>query len=929
MLFRRVWVRDAPTSTTRCAGWLAAPYKRRPGKIVGRSGYKYVYFCVSLSVIYLKAMNKLKNILSRPQVWGFFVSVAVMALISLAFFYPDNFEGNSLRQPDMIQGAANGHEGQLWEEATGEKALWTNSLFGGMPTFQISPSYPSNSLFGWINTAYGLGLPAPSNLLFMMMMGFLLLMYALGKRWYYALIGAVAWGLSSYFIIIIGAGHIWKFLALTYVPPTIGGLLLVYRRHYLAGTAMVGLFAMLQLSANHPQMSYYFGLLMGIIVICCLIDAIRRRTVRNWLVGTGLVVGAGVLALGANAPSLYNTYEYSKYTKRATSELAAADAASASAESAAPAERPTGGMPKEQIVGWSYGPSEMFTLLVPDIKGGASARPRNGTMVSASLADLDGARGVDPSSGSFYVLSYLTQYFNDSEGTNGPVYVGAIMVALFILGIFIVRGPLKWAMVAGTAMALLLSLGYNAMWLTDWMIYHFPLYNKFRAVESILVVAEFCIPLLGVLALAQFIEAGTDSWSKYRKPLLVSFGLPGAVALLALVAPSAFGELVNAADYSRLQDLHSQLAQMYAGNPDVSQAELQGAIYDMSLANPENYRLVEGLRAGMVRSDALRSLLFLALALGVMTFYSLRRIRKPVAVGAVGVLVLVDLYGVDKRYVSHASFGAPAGVSQGIVPDALDQAILADTTGHYRVLDIPGFSDARRSYFHSMLGGYHAAKLNRYEDLLQEKILPILPYAYRPEYQNYQEVADLQEIASMLNARYIITGDRERPLLVNPEAMGNAWLVDSVIWVDGARQEMDALRFDSDLRHNAIADRSFAEALPEMPSAAPGDTIYMTCYSPNTVRYHASTAAGGTGVFSEVYFPWGWKATIDDQPAPIARVNYVLRALSIPAGSHDIQMTFDPDSLHTTGAMAYACVSLIYLLLLGGIFVEAHRWRLF
>lgn len=266
-------------------------------------------------------MERIKNILSRPQVWGFFVAVAVMAILSLAFFYPDNFDGNTLRQPDMQQGAANGQEAAAFEEATGEKALWTNSLFGGMPTFQISPSYPSNSLFTWLNTVYGLGLPAPSNLLFMMMFGFFILMYALKIRWYYALIGAVAWGFSSYFVIIIGAGHIWKFLALTYVPPTIAGLIMLYRGQKIAGSAMLALFAMLQLNANHPQMTYYFGLTMALLAIAYLVDSIRRKTVRQWLVASALALGAGALALGANAPSLYNTYEYSKETKRSQSEL--------------------------------------------------------------------------------------------------------------------------------------------------------------------------------------------------------------------------------------------------------------------------------------------------------------------------------------------------------------------------------------------------------------------------------------------------------------------------------------------------------------------------------------------------------------------------------------------------------------------------------
>ena len=874
-------------------------------------------------------MNRIAQIIRRPQVWGFLLSMAVMAIVSLAFFYPDNFEGNSLRQPDMVQGAANGHEAQLWQEATGEKALWTNSLFGGMPTFQISPSYPSNSLFSWINTVYGLWLPSPSNLLFMMMMGFLILMFALGKRWYYALIGALAWGFSSYFVIIIGAGHIWKFIALAYTPPLIAGLVLLYRGRYITGTALMAVSAMMQLAANHPQMSYYFAMVMLFVALAYLVDAFRRKALRRWLVASGLAVVAGVLALGANAPSLYNTYEYARHTKRAQSELAACDAEAPGAGSGN-ADRPTGGLPYSDIVGWSYGPSEMFSLIVPNIKGGASARLHGGDMVLASLAELDGAAGIDPRGPEASVIQCLPQYFNNSEGTNGPVYVGAIIAALFILGCFIVRGPLKWAMVAATVVAMVLALGYNAEGITRWMVYNFPMYNKFRAVESILVVAELAIALLAVLALAQFVEAGSDAWRRYRKPLVVSFGFCGAVAALAVVAPSAFGELVSERDHTNQNIQYLQMQVVQIGRmQNADSRQIEAAVSDYSLDNPAVLAAVTQLRSSLVSNDGLRSLLFLALGFAALAACGAGKMSRPVAVGAVGLMVLIDLYGADKRYVSHESFAAPVGHSQGIDADAIDRAILADTVGHYRVLDIPGFFDARRSYFHSMLGGYHAAKLSRYDDIIGERMLPLLSVGYGHA-DGRGDAAAGQAVADMLNARYIVTGDPEAPLMLNPQAMGNAWLVDSMVWVDGARAEMDALDPAlTDLRRHAVADHSFATALPEQPSLAPGDTIYMTYYSPNTLKYHVSTAAGGVGVFSEVYFPWGWKATVDGNEVPLARVNYILRALAIPAGSHEIVMTFAPESVRRSSAAAYACVTLIYLLLAAGIFVECRRWRLF
>ena len=880
-------------------------------------------------------MERLKAYLSRPQVWGFFVSVAVLAIISLAFFYPDNFEGNSLRQPDMQQGAANGHEAQTYEAETGEKALWTNALFGGMPTFQISPSYPSNSLFTWINTVYGLGLPAPSNLLFMMMAGFLILLFALKMRWYYALIGSIAWGFSSYFIIIIGAGHIWKFVALSYVPPTVAGFIMLYRGRYVAGAAMLALFAMLQLNANHPQMTYYFGLTMAILAISYLVEAIRGKRLRSWFAASAIALGCGVLALGANAPSLYNTYEYAKETKRTQSELTPLETAS----TGAPTERPTGGLAKSDIVGWSYGRAEMFSLVVPNVRGGASARPEQGSMQHMSLAMLDDASEYADNASTSMLLQYLSQYFNNSEGTNGPVYVGVLVVVFFILGCIIVRGPLKWGLLTATVLSMLLSLGYNLEWLTDLMIYNFPMYNKFRAVESILVVAEFCMPLLAILALAQLLRDGATAWGKYKKPLLVAFGLPALVALVAVAAPGAFGEAINDTDRAYSEQLQQQLAQYYEQNGADSN-QIAAAVYELSLSNPANIEAITSLRYGLVRSDGWRSLLFLALGAFVMILFYKRAVRLGVAAGAFGVLIFTDLYQADKRYVSHSSFGPadPAGEIT-FTPDEIDRAILADNDGTYRVFDIPGFQNADRSYFHHTLGGYHAAKLNRYEDLIQRKLMPVLRYGYMPgspvlsDPRIGQLGNDLRtgyRVADMLNARYVITGDPEQPLAKNPDALGNAWLVDSLVWVDGADAEMAALDASTlDFARNAVADRKFAGALPEeAPSLAPGDTIYMTSYTPNELKYHVSTTNGGVGVFSEIYFPWGWHAAIDGKPAELARVNYVLRALALPAGSHEVSMTFAPESIKTSSGIAYACVTLIYLLVGAGVFTEARRRKL-
>ena len=872
-------------------------------------------------------MNKLKEWIREPQVWGFALGMAVMAVIALAFFFPDNIEGNSLRQADMLQGAANGQEATAYYEATGEKALWTDALFGGMPTFQISPSYPSNSLFTWLNTVYGLGLPAPSNLLFMMMFGFFILMFAMRFRWYYALIGAVAWGFSSYFVIIIGAGHIWKFVALSYVPPTIAGLMLAYRGRYITGGALVALFAMLQLNANHAQMTYYFGFVMAALVIGWLIEAIRERKVKQWSIATAVTIVAGGLGVGANLPSLYNTYEYSKETKRSQSELTPLAAGGATAE------RPTGGLPRQDILNWSYGQAETFSLVVPNIKGGATAKPIGGSMAYMGLDRLPGAEAYNDSP-SGAIMPYLPQYFNDSEGTNGPVYVGAIICVLFLIGIAVVKGPVKWALVVVTLLSILLAWGRNLEWLTDLFIYNVPLYSKFRAVESILVVAEFAMPLLGLMALREIL-ANPEVLRRNKVAVYIAFGFCGLVALLAAVAPSCFGSAITTADCATSEELVRQVSQM-AMAQGYSQYEASEVAFHYSLSNPENIKAIETLRYGLVRADGWRTLILLALAGMFLWAYSAGKLRRGAVVAAVGVLVLIDLYGVDKRYVDHESFVAVDSSAPVYQPDAIDNLILQDTA-HYRVMDVPGFSAADRSYFHKTVGGYHAAKLNRYEDLIHRVLLPAARYGYDPSLRHdsvrAEYPAESREIADrlatsyraldMLNARYVITGDPEQPVIVNTSALGPAWLVDHIDYVENADAEMAAL-MSLDPGREAVADQKFMEALGQANVIAPGDTIQLVSYTPNRVVYRSETSAPAIGVFSEIWFP-GWKATIDGEPAALGRVDYVLRAMRIPAGKHEIAMTFDPDSLHATGAVAYACVSIIYLLVLLALFVEYRR----
>lgn len=807
--------------------------------------------------------ERLINFLRRRQTWGFLLSVAVMAIISLMFFFPDNFEGNDLRQHDMIQGIANGQEIQAYHEATGNTSRWTNSLFSGMPTFQISPTYPSDSLFSWITKVYGLGLPSPSNLLFMMMLGFMILMMCMRIRWEYGLIGAIAWGFSTYFIIIIGAGHIWKFVTLAYIPPTLGGIFLVYRGRRLAGVAVTALFMMMQIASNHVQMTYYFGFVIIGLIIAFMVKAVRTHSLRRWTGSTCIIVAGLLLGVAANLPNLYHTWRYSKETQRGTSELAQ-DTDN------------TNGLSRDYITEYSYGVAETFTLLIPNVKGGATVKPVDGHMELLPLSDVSKASDFTDQNSQYY-LRQVPQYFGEPEMTNGPVYVGAIIFALFLLGCIVVRGPLKWTLVALTVLSVALAWGRNFMSLTDLFIDIVPMYSKFRTPESILVIAEFTIPLLAVMGLCNVLRAGSGN-KKSLRPVFISFGTAAFFCLAGVIFPGLYG----------LED-------------EVSQNVL-------SLNIPNLYNSIIETRASMVQSDSLRSLLFVALGCGTMLLYLYKGYNRFAAASIVALLVLTDLYTVNKRYLStdsfhHTSIIESAQEEAKITPTEIDLLIMQDTDPNYRVADFDRFGSAQPSYFHKMIGGYHAAKLGRYNDLITRHI-------GRPSTE--QDLA----LLDMLNARYFIQNGE---VFENPDALGNAWFVDKVAYVDNASDEMDALDYINPATE-AVADRRFADILGTVKES-PGSTarIVETSYAPDRLTYRSESNTDGVAVFSEIYFPWGWEATIDGKPAEIGRVNYVLRAMRIPAGSHEIVMAFTVPSVKTTSAAATAAVIVIYLLVIAAI----------
>lgn len=789
-----------------------------------------------------------------------FLAALFLAVVALLFFFPDDIEGNVLQQHDMLQGIANGQEGKAFTEATGETTRWTNSLFSGMPNFQIAPSYPANSALSWIAKAYSLWLPAPANLIFIMMAGFFIMCLCFKMKWYTSLFASVAWGFSTYFIIIIGAGHIWKFATLAYIPPTIGGIMLCYRGKYLSGIALTSLFGALQLHSNHPQMTYYFCFVIVFLVLAWLWNAFKKKKLARWCLATLCSLLSGGLAVAANSASLYNSYEYSKETVRGKS-----------TDLNTPHANETG-MDHAAITAWSYGTDETFSLLIPNVKGGATVRPVNGQLTHLGVDQTDKADELYLSPQERQFISQFPQYFGDQPMTNGPVYVGAFVLVLAVLALFVVDGAVKWALFAVSILAILLSWGHNFFSFTNFFIDNFPGYNKFRAVSSILVIVEFTIPLLAAMALKKMIDT-PDFFKKNKWTVYTVFGVSALVCLIGWLLPSTFGNAFSAREIQELSEA--------------------GIFNDPQYASLWN--AVRETRLSLVSADSLRSLIFILLGFGVMMLWLKGILRnKAIFACCLTAVVLIDLFPLNKRYVSSDSFTTPSSYETTFHMTAADEAILKDKS-NYRVMDIGAFGDARSSYFHKTIGGYHAAKLTRYNDLIYNQISKRNP-----------------AVLNMLNAKYILNGNLYD---VNPGALGNAWLIDNVTYVDTPDSEMNALDTLNTGKY-AVADKAFREIIGNATPKNPGDTIYETKYAPNKLTYKSHSSKDNVAVFSEIYFPWGWTATIDGKVAPIGRVNYVLRAMRVPAGDHEIVFTFDPQSLKTTNTIAMVSVIAIFLLCL-------------
>ena len=833
------------------------------------------------------------------------LAVLLFAVISFAYFFPADIDGKVLYRHDSSAGRGLGLESSEYYDRTGEVTRWTGSVFCGMPTYQITPRYKSLTALTDVVDIYHLGLPENVWFLFVYLLGFYIMLCAFNFKTYLAALGSVVWAFSSYFLIIIAAGHLWKVMALAYLPPMIGGIVLAYRGKYLWGLFVTSLFTAFEIYANHVQMTYYYMFIILFMVIAYLVDAIRKKQMAHFLKATGICAAGAVIGLCLNISNLYHTWEYSKESMRGKSELVKKNSGN----------QTDSGLERDYITQWSYGIDETWTLLVPNTKGGASV----------PLAQNE--KAMEKANPEFYqIYQQMGQYWGDQPGTSGPVYVGAFVMMLFVLGLFIVKGPMKWALLAATVLSVLLSWGRNFMWFTDLFLDYVPMYAKFRTVASILVIAEFTIPLLAMLALKKVLE--TENFLKGTTPLLVG------TASHRLV----YREVKNRSWLALSFVLTAGMCVAFAIMPSVffpdfvSNAELRAlASIPSEYLTPLISNLRE-IRISIFTADCWRSFFVILAGTVVLVLALLKKLQPKYAVALLFALCLVDMWQVNKRYLNDAMFVERSVRETPQQETATDRQILQDTAPDYRVLNLASntFNENETSYYHKSIGGYHAAKLRRYQELIDEYIAPEMQQAMSAIAKAQGDMTSVAgdsvyPVLNMLNTKYIIMplqGGQTVPLQ-NPYAYGNAWFVDRLEYVDNANQELDAIK-RLDLHHEAVADSKFKTALGDAVKQEGTAFVRLDKYEPNELRYTVQSPKGGVIVFSEIYYP-GWTATVDGKDVEVGRVNYVLRAINVKPGKHNVVLTFKPASVKNTETAAYAAYLLLALAIIGGVLFEVRR----
>ena len=814
------------------------------------------------------------------------LAVLLFAVLAFAYFFPADIEGRILYRHDASAGRGAGQEGIEYLQKTGERSRWTNALFGGMPTYQMAPSYGSTDVLTKAVNAYHLWLPENVWFVFAYLLGFYILLRAFDFRQHLAALGSVIWAFSTYFLIIIAAGHIWKVWALAYLPPMIAGIVLAYRGKYIWGLLLTAIFSAFEINANHVQMTYYYMFIILFLVIAWLIDAIRKKEMARFLKATAVCIVGAAIGVCINLSNLYHTWQYGQESMRGKSELVKQNSAN----------QTSSGLDRDYITQWSYGIDETWTLLVPNTKGGAS------------MPLSDSQTAMDHAENDFLpIYQQIGQYWGEQPGTSGPVYVGAFVMMLFILGLFIVKGPVKWALLAATILSILLSWGRNFMGFTDFFLDYVPMYAKFRTVASILVIAEFTIPLLAMLALKKLLDE-PEEWKPRMKYVAISFVLTGGIALLFSLMPSMFFDsFISSSEMHAIQSLPAEYIQPLVAN------------------------LTE-MRQAVFTADALRSFYIILVGTGILLAFMYGKLKKEYAIGIILVLCLVDLWTVNKRYLNDAMFVPKSEREAPQQKTQTDELILRDQNLDYRVLNLASntFNENETSYYHKSIGGYHAAKLRRYQEMIEQYISPEMQSIFKAVSEAGGDMTQVNgdsicPVLNMLNTRYFIfplQGGQTVPIQ-NPYTYGNAWFVDKLDYVNNANEEILAVG-KLDLRHHAVADAKFKEQLGEAVVQDTASTVMIQLYEPNRLKYQVNSGKGGVLVFSEIYYP-GWEATVDGEPVELGRVDYILRALNIKPGKHEVELSFFPKSVNTTETIAYIAYILLFLIIAGCVWMEVKK----
>ena len=818
--------------------------------------------------------------------WPDVLVVVLFAVISFAYFFPADLDGRILYRHDASAGRGAGQEVSEYHERTGKVSRWTNATFSGMPTYQTAPSYQSTGVLNQVMKAYHLWLPENVWYVFAYLLGFYILLRAFDFRWHLAALGAIVWAFSSYFFIIIAAGHIWKVMALAYLPPLIAGLVWAYRGKLLRGFCVTALFSAFEIDANHVQMTYYYLFVIAAMVIAYGVDAVRRGQWKGFLRATGVCAAGALIGVLLNLSNLYHTWQYAQESMRGKSELVKKNVTN----------QTSSGLDRDYITQWSYGIDETWTLLVPNAKGGASV---------PLAANAKAMEKADPNFMQIY--QQMGQYWGDQPGTSGPVYVGAFVLMLFVLGLFIVKGPMKWALLGATVLSILLSWGHNFMPFTDFFLDYIPMYSKFRTVASILVIAEFTIPLLAMLALKRLVDE-PDLMGKQMRWVYVSFALTGGIALLFALMPTVFfSDFISAAELEALKGIPADYLAPLESN-------------------------LRSIREGIFVADCWRSFWIIAIGMALLLLYRYRKLKAEYMVGAMVLLCLIDMWQVNKRYLNDSMFVEKSVREQAQPMTETDRLILRDKDLDYRVLNLASntFNENETSYYHKSIGGYHAAKLRRYQDLIDNYIAPEMQQLMSALAKAGGDMTKVKgdsifPVLNMLNAKYFIVPlqDNKTVPIQNPYVLGNAWFVDKLSYVNNANQELEALG-KLNLRHETVADARFKAVLGEATPQDSTSVVKLTAYAPNQLTYEVKSATGGVMVFSEIYYP-EWTATVDGKPVEIGRADYVLRALKVDKGQHQVVLTFDPKSVKQTETVAYAAYVVLLLVVLFGLYAEWKR----